>query len=59
MPAANEAQHQIEESKRHATEFQAILKKAEKRFAALAKVEQRHAEAYQAVLDELNQLEAR
>jgi len=36
-----------------------VLKKAEKRFAALAKVEQRHAEAYQAKLDELNQVEAR
>jgi rubrerythrin len=35
------------------------LKKAEKRFAALAKVEQRHAEAYQSKLDELNQVGAR
>ena len=51
--AAKEAQHQIEESQRHASEFQEILKKAEKRFAALAKVEKRHAEAYQAKLDEL------
>ena len=51
--AANEAQHQIEESQRHASEFKEILKKAEKRFAALAKVEKRHAEAYQAKLDEL------
>jgi rubrerythrin len=59
LPAANEAQHQIEESKRHASEFKEVLKKAEKRFAALAKVEQRHAEAYQAKLDELNQVEAR
>jgi rubrerythrin len=53
LGAAKEAQHQIEESQRHASEFQEILKKAEKRFAALAKVEKRHAEAYQAKLDEL------
>ena len=53
LNAAKEAQHQIEESQRHASEFQEILKKAEKRFAALAKVEKRHAEAYQAKLDEL------
>jgi len=59
LPAAQEAQHQIEESERHANEFKAVLAKAEKRFAALAKVEKRHAEAYQAKLDELNQVEAR
>jgi rubrerythrin len=44
--AAQEAQHQIEESKEHAEQFKAVLAKAEKRFAALAKVEKRHAEAY-------------
>ena len=33
-----------------AEEFAAVLKKAEARFAALAKVEKRHAEAYQQVL---------
>lgn len=44
--AATEAQHQIDESKEHAQEFAAVLAKAEKRFSALAKVEQRHAEAY-------------
>jgi len=48
--AALEARIQAEESKEHAEEFIAILKKAEKRFAALAKVEKRHAEAYQSVL---------
>jgi len=48
--AAIEAQSQIEESKEHAAQFKAVLAKAEKRFAALAKVEQRHAEAYQTVL---------
>jgi rubrerythrin len=44
---------QIEESKQHAEEFKAVLIKAEKRFAALAKVEQRHAEAYQQVWESL------
>lgn len=59
ISAANEAQTQINESKEHAEQFQAMLKKAEKRFAALIKIEQRHAEAYQSKLDELNQVEAR
>ena len=44
--AVSEFQDQIDESKEHAEEFRAVLLKAEKRFAALAKVEQRHAEAY-------------
>ena len=44
---ANEANMQIAESKQHAEEFKALLTKAEKRFSALAKVEKRHAEAYQ------------
>ncbi len=43
------AHNQIAESKEHAEEFKAVLVKAEKRFAALAKVEQRHAEAYQQI----------
>ena len=47
--AAIEAQSQIEESKEHAEQFAAVLAKAEKRFNALAKVEQRHAEAYQQI----------
>jgi len=51
--AAIEAQHQIDESKEHADEFAAVLAKAEKRFAALMKVEQRHAQAYQTVLEAL------
>jgi rubrerythrin len=51
--AAFEADHQIEESKEHAEQFAAVLAKAEKRFAALQKVEQRHAQAYQAVLGTL------
>jgi rubrerythrin len=44
-----EARQQIAESQEHAEAFQAVLKKAEKRFAALKRVEQRHAEAYQQV----------
>ena len=51
--AALEAIHQIEESKEHADQFAQVLAKAEKRFAALAKVEKRHAEAYQQVLETL------
>ena len=51
--AVFEAIHQIEESKEHAEQFAAVLAKAEKRFAALQKVEQRHAQAYQQVLEKL------
>lgn len=47
--AEREASHQIAESEEHAAEFRAVLAKAEKRFNALKKVEQRHAEAYQQV----------
>ncbi len=41
-----EARLQAAESKEHAEAFSAVLAKAEKRFAALKRVEQRHAEAY-------------
>jgi rubrerythrin len=51
--AIREAAHQIAESKNHAEEFRAVLSKAEKRFAALAKVEERHANAYKKVLETL------
>lgn len=51
--AAMEARTQIEESKEHADQFKKVLALAEKRFAALAKVEKRHAEAYQQVLGAL------
>ena len=51
--AALEARLQAQESKEHADEFIAVLKKAEKRFAALARVEKRHAEAYQSKLETL------
>jgi len=48
--AAAEINEQIGESKQHAEQFQAMLHKAAKRFAALAKVEQRHANQYSAML---------
>ena len=53
LEAAKEAVEQAAESKLHAEEFKKILDKAEKRFAALKKVEKRHAEAYQQVLGAL------
>lgn len=52
MEASVEAKHQIEESKEHAEEFKKVLALAEKRFAALAKVEKRHAEAYKQKLEQ-------
>jgi rubrerythrin len=48
-----EMQGQIAESKEHAEEFKAVLAKAEKRFAALKRVEERHANAYKQVLEAL------
>lgn len=48
--AVAEMDEQIEESKVHAAQFKAMLDKAQKRFAALAKVEERHAAHYQARL---------
>lgn len=45
-----EARLQASESKEHADQFKAVLEKAEKRFAALKKVEERHANAYKKVL---------
>jgi rubrerythrin len=44
-----EARLQAAESREHAEQFQAVLAKAQKRFSALKRVEQRHAEAYQQV----------
>ena len=49
MKAVEEAQLQIKESREHAEAFMKVLQLAEKRFAALKKVEQRHAEAYQQI----------
>lgn len=51
--AAQEISEQIEESKEHAEQFINVLKRAERRFAALAKVEEKHAQHYQSVLDAL------
>jgi rubrerythrin len=46
--AVKEMDEQIEESKEHAQRFRDTLAKAAKRFAALAKVEERHANHYRA-----------
>jgi rubrerythrin len=51
--AKTEFAEQITESKEHAEEFKVILAKAEKRFNALKKVEERHANAYKQVLGSL------
>jgi rubrerythrin len=51
--AEREAAHQIAESEYHAKEFKEILEKAEKRFNALKKVEERHANAYKQKLETL------
>ncbi len=51
--AVAEMDEQIEESKQHAAQFRATLEKAQKRFAALTKVEQRHAQHYQARLSQV------
>jgi rubrerythrin len=48
--AAQEMDEQIAESKEHASRFRQMLAKAAKRFAALAKVEERHANHYKATL---------
>ena len=49
--AVKEIDEQIVESKEHAEMFQSLLDKAAKRFAALAKVEEKHANHYQAQKD--------
>jgi rubrerythrin len=51
--ALNEFRNQITESSEHAEQFKDLLVKAEKRFAALTKIEQRHAAAYQKKLEEI------
>lgn len=50
LVAAKFAQKQIQESREHAKEFLEVLKLAERRFAALAKVERKHADAYRMAL---------
>ena len=49
-----EIDEQIAESRVHAEQFKSVLTKAAKRFAALAKVEERHANHYQQALNQLN-----
>ena len=51
--AVQEFDEQIAESKEHADNFRRTLEKAAKRFAALARVEERHANQYKAALAEV------
>jgi rubrerythrin len=53
IEAVKESIEQAAESKEHAEQFKAVLAKAEKRFNALKKVEERHANAYKQVLEAL------
>lgn len=48
-----EFDEQIAESKEHADQFRATLEKAAKRFAALAKVEEKHAHHYRDTLNRI------
>jgi rubrerythrin len=50
IEAVKEFNEQGRESNEHAQQFKAVLVKAEKRFNALKKVEERHANAYKQVL---------
>ena len=52
--AVAEMDGQIEESKEHAQRFKDTLARAAKRFAALARVEERHADRYRATLARVN-----
>lgn len=51
--ARTEFADQIAESKEHAEQFKSVLAKAEKRFKALKGVEERHANAYKTVMENL------
>jgi rubrerythrin len=51
--ASDEFLEQMNESAEHAKEFKKVLETAEKRFAALKKVEEFHAKAYKQVLETL------
>jgi len=51
--AVREFDEQIAESREHAEQFHATLVKAAKKFAALAKVEERHANHYRETLDRI------
>ena len=48
--AVKEIDEQIDESRVHAQQFKVTLEKAAKRFAALAKVEEKHANHYRTTL---------
>jgi rubrerythrin len=52
--AVAEYDEQIAESKQHAEQFKKTLETAAKRFAALARVEERHANHYKDALEKLN-----
>ncbi len=52
--AVKEIDEQIDESREHARQFTMVLEKAAKRFAALAKVEERHANRYREALDKVS-----
>ncbi len=56
--AIAEIDEQIAESKEHAEQFQVVLTKAAKRFAALANVEERHANHYKKALEKAKVLAA-
>jgi len=53
IEAVKEFQEQGRESQEHAQQFKKVLELAQKRFAALAGVEKRHAQAYQQKLESL------
>ena len=53
MAAVHEFAEQEAESRQHADVFRQALKQAEKRFAALTKVEERHARQYTAALAQI------
>ena len=53
--AVREIDEQIDESREHAQRFRQTLEKAGRRFAALAKVEERHANQYRAQLASLEE----
>jgi rubrerythrin len=53
IEAVKEFNEQGRESNEHAQQFKEVLAKATKRFAALSKIEKRHAEAYQSKLEAL------
>jgi rubrerythrin len=53
LQIAKEAKGQIRESKEHAEQFKKVLALAEKRFNALKKVEERHANAYKQIMENL------